>query len=83
MIIILELLEYLSLILTLAVLPWLCLFVSADGNDKLTGDLNAMFCDFNTDFKKIRRDYAFLEFLDADCAGDSPNVRCDCCTRCF
>ena len=45
------------------------------GLNRLTGDLNPTFCQAPTSNA--------MTILRADCAGDFPEVQCDCCTTCF
>ena len=63
--------------------PSILLFVTVTDGNELTGDLNQLFCDFNTNFETVRGDYVLLQQLEADCEGDNAKVLCGCCHRCY
>ena len=52
-----------------------------DNNDLVDNDANAIFCDRATNFSKYNKiNFPYYDLdVEVDCAGDNPEVVCDCC----
>ena len=49
-------------------------------NNNVTGSLNEVFCDADSNFEEIGTAYTGLGYINVDCGGDNPEVGCDCWT---